>query len=136
MKRDNDTSYFTFDTTSKYKNQRSADCVVRAISLAENKTWTEVFDALSEIAKVQFRMPNEQAVFTAYLKTLGYTKFKAPRTDGNRRVLAKDFAIKSTSQIIIANVGAHHLSVFINGKIHDTWNCGDKAVGNYWIKNL
>ena len=33
------------------KGRFTNDCVIRAISLAENKTWNETYDELSEIAQ-------------------------------------------------------------------------------------
>ena len=29
---------------------------------------------------------------------------------------------------------ANHLSFIDKGTLVDTWNCGSKSVGNYWIK--
>lgn len=132
MKKDIETSWYIFDTTSK-KEQNSGDCVVRSISLAMGKTWQEVYSDLCTIGAKLYRMPNESQVFERYLKEQGWEKHPAPRVNGNHRVLAKDFAI-STKEICIAKVGAHHLSCIINNKIHDIWNCGLKSVGNYWTK--
>ena len=36
-------------TNANPKNKRTNDCVIRAIALAENKTWLEVFDELAEL---------------------------------------------------------------------------------------
>jgi hypothetical protein len=134
MKRDKETSYYTFDTTSKFEHARSCDCVIRSISLATGKSWVEVFDGLCEIARKMYRVPNERAVYEKYLDSLGWKKQPAPKHDGNYKYLAKDF-VKMLKKTAVVHVGGHHVSCFLNDKIHDIWNCGEGSVGNYWIKS-
>jgi hypothetical protein len=133
MKKPVNTPWFEFDTTSKKTEQRAGDCVVRSISLATGKSWEEVYDALCALGRKMYRMPNDKAVYSKYLNSLGWTKMAAPRKEDNHKFLAHEFA-KMTKSPTIAHVGAHHLSCFINNKIHDIWDCGNYSVGNYWVK--
>ena len=133
MKRDPEQSWYTFDTSSKYKHARSCDCVIRSISLAMDKPWQEVFDGLCSIARDMYRVPNEPAVYAKYLEANGWKKMPAPRHADNTKYLAKDFVSEFKGRAC-AHVGGNHVSCFIDGKIHDIWDCGYKSVGNYWIK--
>lgn len=136
MKKDLNNPWFEFDTTSKYKNQRAGDCVVRSISLALELPWEQVFDDLCKIARKMYRMPNDKAVYGKYLEQRGWKKMPAPRKEDNHRYLALEFCKKLVPEHnrAIAHVGGYHLSCFIAGKIHDIWDCGNYSVGNYWIE--
>lgn len=133
MKTLKSTSWYVFDTTSRYKSQKSCDCVVRSISLATGKSWEEVYDDLCTIGRKLCRMPNEKLVYGRYLQSIGWEKMPAPRKQDNHRFLAKEFVV-SHKETIIAHVGGHHLSCFIEGRIHDIWDCGSYSVGNFWVK--
>ena len=39
------------------------------------------------------------------------------------------------SDIIVCNIGTHHLTVIKNKKFWDTWDCSYDCVGTYWIKS-
>lgn len=133
MKKIVETATYKFATTSKYKNANSCDCVIRSISLAMGKDWKEVFDGLCTIAREMYRIPNEKLVYEKYLEQNGWKKMSQPRYDDNTKYLAGHFC-KKVNGNVIARVGGHHLSCIIDHKIHDIWDCSEKCVGNYWIK--
>lgn len=134
MKKCLDTKYFVFETSSA-KQQRSCDCVVRSISLAENKTWKKVYTDLCELGLKMYRMPNEKEVFEKYLKQNGWLKQKMPKYPNNTRYTGKEFCSEygGLGTAIVSMRG--HLAVMIDSKFHDIWDCSDCCVGNYWIKN-
>lgn len=133
MKRPQETDTFTFDTSSKKPNQRSSDCVIRAISLATGFEWVLVFDDLCKIARKIYRVPNEKNTYERYLERLGWKKRPMPKHEDGTRFTARELAVKYKNQTIIMSL-ANHLTCSINGKIHDIWDCGEKAVGNYWVR--
>ena len=118
------------------KNHKASDCVVRAISYATGKSWEEVYRALCEIGLEECDMPNSKKVWHKYLDKLGWQKMPMPRFSDNTRYTLSEFcesAVKNKSEICIVSI-AHHL-VSVKGKtFFDTWNCGHKSVGNYWVK--
>lgn len=131
MKKAVETKYYMFATTSRKPNQRSGDCVIRSISLALDKTWNEVYDSLCEIGRDMCRVPNEDKVYEKYLTGLGFTKQKQLRKDDNTKYTAREFAENHRKGTYIVRL-SHHLTCIKDGKIHDTWNCGEWTTGNYY----
>ena len=130
MKKPKETEWYTFDTTSKYPDHRSCDCVIRAISLATGKTWLEVFDDLTEMAREMYRIPNEEKVYIKYLEKIGWKKHNQPWKTDCDKYTAKEFTnvVRGTAILKLA----HHLVCVKDGKLHDIWDCGGKCVGVYW----
>ena len=116
------------------KQNKTNDCVIRAISFATNKSWEDVYNDLTKLGCKKALMPNDNKVCQAYLKQLGYTKEKMPKKLNNKRYTLEEFineiAHKNFTYIISI---AKHLTVVKDKKLYDTWNCSYKCVGNYWI---
>ncbi len=129
--------------------KRKGDCVVRAICKATKQPWIKVYRDLCDIGSQEYEMPTSPNVYQKYLKQLGWKKMPMPKViipiiifgkgttskgTSYRRVKAKELAesLKDTDSIIISL--ANHLTMAQYGTIHDTWNCGNKYCGNYWIK--
>lgn len=128
------------------KRIKACDCVVRAIGLALDKTWDEVFKALSDIGFKMKRMPNEKAVYEKYLEQQGWTKHKQPRLMDGGKLTVDQFAStfelaglkKSDYKKIIITVANHMTCIEWAGyemQLLDTWDCSRKSVGNYWTKD-
>lgn len=114
------------------KNSLSAnDCVFRAISTAQRKTWEETYLEICQVGLRLMDAPTSKKVIETYLKEQGYVMQKQLRKANNTKFTVEEFAAKF-------NVGAYvlsltgHLTCVVNGKILDTWNCSDMSVGNYW----
>jgi hypothetical protein len=110
---------------------RSNDCVIRAIAKATGKDWDEVFEQLAIIGLELKDVVNSKPVYDKYLQQLGYLMQKQPRKSNNTKYTAAEFAKKFNKGRYVISL-AHHLSVVVDGKIYDTWNCSEKSVGNYW----
>ena len=134
-----DTNVFHYHNTNP-KGKKTNDCVIRAISAITNKTWDEIFIDLSAISLKYKVTMDDPKCFERYLKQLGFTKHKVPRKADNTRYTGKEFCelipneIKELSNNIIANIGSHHITAIVKGKIYDTWDCSDRRIGNYWTK--
>ena len=117
------------------KGKKKGDCVVRAIAYASGQTWEKTLDDLVEIAKKECCMPNDQTAYEKYLDKLGFIKHKQPRTEDNLKytVLESYLIIDSNKYDVVVSV-ANHLTCLDNNKIIDTWNCGNKCIGNYWTR--
>ncbi len=114
------------------KGKKIGDCVVRSIAIAQNKKWIDVYRELCEIGFELSDMPNSKSVYEEYLKRNGWTKMPMPKDNG-KRIKLQDWADAMDDKLFIANV-VKHLTVVENGVLLDTWNCGHKCIGNYFIK--
>lgn len=127
-----DTETFTWYNANP-KHKFTNDCVIRAISKAKGKSWYDIFNILSQYARQDCDILNSKSVFDKYLTQTGFIKHKQPRHSDNTKYTGDEFAKEFNKGIYVLNM-ANHLTVCVDGKIYDTWNCGYKTVGNYWEK--
>lgn len=125
-------SHFEYNNANPKNLKSSGDCVVRAISVGTGKPWDEVFQELCTLGLKLKAMPNDDKVFRKYLGNLGYTQQKQPRKSDNTKYTVAEFTELAKDSDIYIIVVANHLTCIKNKKIHDTWDCGRKCVGNYW----
>lgn len=137
-------------TTYKYhnenpKNRKTGDCVLRAISVALNKSWDEVLDDLVAISHATKYSPMSTECYSRYLENNGYIKQKQPRKFDNTKYTGEEFCkyISNTypDRIgnVLAHIGGHHITVFSDAdgqglRCWDTWNPTEYTIGNFWIK--
>ena len=117
------------------KNRKTADCVVRAISLALDKSWEDVYLSMVNFGLKQGLVFNDKRNVKKYLEKYVYLKTEPmPRRNDNTRYTLEEFAdeLAQTNKTYIVSV-AKHLTVVKNKKLFDTWDCSKKSVGNYWI---
>lgn len=116
------------------KNKKTGDCVLRAISTALGQDYWKTLDEMVEVTKKTGYYMSEKEGYTAYLKSKGYSMQKMPRKWDNTRYTVEEFAdelVKPGYNYLIKV--AHHLTCLKDKTLYDTWNCGHKSVGNYWI---
>jgi hypothetical protein len=120
------------------KGMKAADCVIRSIAKATNKTWDEVYLDLVAIGFKKKAMPNDKRVFAAYLEQLGFEKHKMPRTDsGLSYQIIEYFSILDIkNQLKGAYVVSirSHLTCVVDGVLYDTFDCRTSKLLNYWTK--
>ena len=104
------------------------DCVVRSISLAENRTWDETFDMLSKIAKEESILLDDVTFVDSYLNKK-YKRFCYRCND--ERVKVKDFCNKRKEGIYLATMRGH-ITCIIDGIIYDTWDCSNEKTWSIW----
>lgn len=110
--------------------KKTNDCVVRSLSLAYDKTWIEVFDELTEIARENFDVVTSKEVYAEYLQKHGAEYIKTMTKYS--RLSGGDFADQHQEGVYILRM-ANHLTVCKQGKIYDTWDCTSKMVYNAWL---
>lgn len=119
------------------KGWKTNDCVVRALAGATNTSWEVTYLTLCEIGAKKCRMPNDKQTYEAFLKERGWIKQKMPvwydAFGKKNRYTVADLAKEYPDKKMVVSV-AHHLTFIDKGVLKDLWNCGSKAVGNYWIK--
>ena len=106
------------------------DCVIRAISIALNKPWEEVFIELSTMAYFCHSIISHNYVWGKYLYWLGFIPFMIPK------VCPECITIKIFSEIFdkgtyVIGTGSHAVAV-IDGNYYDTWDSGDEQPSFFW----
>ena len=108
------------------------DCVVRAISIAENQSWNETYINLCLMGLKMYDMPSSNRVWHEYLRTLGYKRRIVPN-DCPFCYTVKDFCGEYFKGTYILGTGNHVICVK-NGDWYDTWDSGDETPIYYWSK--
>lgn len=108
------------------------DCVIRAISIANNKSWNETYINLCLQGLAMHDMPSSNRVWHEYLKNQGYTRHMIPDTCPDCYTV-RDFCGEYFRGTYILGTGTHVIAV-IDGDYLDTWDSGDESPVFYWTK--
>lgn len=108
------------------------DCVVRALSIALDKDWYEVYIELCLQGFSMCDMPSSNKVWGELLKSYGFHRYIIPDTCPKCYTI-KDFAGEHFKGIYIVGTGTHVCTV-IDGNVYDSWDSGDETPVFYWHK--
>lgn len=114
------------------KKKSVGDCVIRAICVAENKEWDDIY---LEVVLKGFEMkdiPSSNAVWGSYLKELGYARYIVPNTCPDCYTIT-DFVRDNPIGTYILATGTH-VVVARDGSYMDTWDSGQETVIYYFEK--
>lgn len=111
---------------------KCGDCAVRAVVKATNSSWYTVFDDLIPIARKMQLMPNDRKVIGKYLESKGFRWVPIKVSKGSKRPTVKEFASKYTGIYVLSL--ASHLTAVANNKYYDIWDCGNRSLYGYWVK--
>ena len=106
------------------------DCVVRAISLALNKRWLDVYDDLCKLGRKEYNMPSADAVWGKYLYRKGFEPFLLPESCPSC-VTIRLFSHMHPNGVYIVGTGNHAVAV-IDGDYYDSWDSGDEIPSFFW----
>lgn len=125
--------HFNFHNENPKGCLTAQDCALRALGYC-NDGWDNVYKELSEIGFEIKNTFNSNKCVEEYLKRHGWDKQKQPRKSDGRKIKLQDFARahKDDGKIFVGI--ANHWTCVDGGYIIDTWDCGEKCVGNYWTK--
>lgn len=116
------------------KNKKTSDCVIRALTGATGKNYYDVLDELVVIAKKTGYGVLDKKCFEKFLDQNGFVKYKQPRKEWGLKYLVAEIDKLSKSKSIVVSM-ANHLACVVNGKLIDIWDCRNKTIGNYWVKD-
>lgn len=119
-------------TNPNPNNNHTGDCVIRAISIAENKDWDDVYVELMVKGYVMKDMIESNELWNSYLHGLGYNRYIIPNTCPDCYSV-REFAEDHPQGIYILGTGTHAVTV-IDGNYYDTWDSGYKVPIYYWKK--
>ena len=108
------------------------DCVIRAISIAQNEPWRNVYIGLAIQGLLMGDMPSSNKVWGEYLKSKGYRRYIIPN-DCPDCYTVRDFCGEYFKGRYILGTGSHVIAV-IDGDYYDTWDSGDESPIYYWTK--
>ena len=114
----------------KYYNANSQgnfvnDCVIRAVSVAENTTWEETYDDLSEIAKKNGILLDDVNFIDPLLD------YRYNRIPLFRNISIGEFVCSHKYGVYLITVPGH-ITVVKNGVLYDTFDCRDKIIKDVW----
>jgi hypothetical protein len=98
------------------------------------KSWETTFTELCEIALAFKAMPNDKKVYAKYLEKY-FDKRPQLKNAFGKKLTGKEFCKyleENEIRCAIAHIGSHHIVAVIDYKIHDTWDCTNWCVGNFW----
>lgn len=100
------------------------DCVVRAICIATDRTWDDVYLNICMQGFLMKNMPSVNNVWGTYLKSIGFVPYALP-TNCPDCYTVRDFCAQNRSGIYILATGSHVVAV-IDGNYCDAWDSGDE----------
>ena len=103
------------------------DCVVRAISVAEGKSWDESYDELSDIAQDEGNLLDDVNFVEGYLDRRYKRVPHYSRTVG-------EFLEEYPKGIYLVTM-PNHITVVLDGVLYDVFDCRNKTMWTAWKVN-
>ena len=110
--------------------KQANDCVVRAIAIATERSWQDVFADLCRQGRILCDMPSSNSVWSMYLQEEGFEQFLLPESCP-RCVTVRAFADRFPLGTYIIGTGNHAVAV-IDGDYYDSWDSGDEIPAYFW----
>lgn len=119
------------------KGRKTGDCSTRALVGCLGINYEEALQLQTKWSLKTYYDPSSKQVIEKVLSEFGYAKMKQPRKSDNTKYMVKELdqilTDKQLEEGVLVTVANHHTCI-VNGVIQDIWDCGDKSVGNYYIK--
>ena len=110
------------------------DCVVRAICIATDRTWDDVYLNICMQGFLMKNMPSVNNVWGTYLKSIGFVPYALP-TNCPDCYTIRDFCAQNRSGTYILATGSHAVAV-IDGNYCDAWDSGDEMPISVWRREI
>jgi len=124
-------------TNVNFKNRSTTDCVVRAITSATNKKYTEILDMLIKEYKRTGNHIADPKNYSKVLAELGFIKYTQPKKWDKKKYRIDEIQEVTNQETIIISVNKHLTCIKTINKrkfLIDTWDCRNKYIRNYWIR--
>lgn len=109
---------------------RVDDCTVRAIGKITGKSWAEVYIYICLYGLISSNMPEANAVWGRYLRSLGFVRKPVPDTCPDCYTV-QSFCADHPRGKYLCVLDSHVVAVS-NGDYYDTWDSGQETVHYYW----
>ena len=110
------------------------DCVVRSIAKVLGYDWERTYIELALQGFMMCDMPSANAVWGAYLRSKGFTRYVIP-ADCPECYTISDFARDNPHGKYVLAIGSHVVTV-IDGNYYDSWDSGEEIPVYYWKKEV
>lgn len=112
--------FYNANTKGNFVN----DCVVRAISVAENKSWNETYEELSDLAQIEGVLLDdvefvENYLDKRYMRECHYSKS------------VEEFLEEFPAGTYLVTMKGH-ITTIIDGVLYDTFDCRDRRMWCAW----
>lgn len=101
------------------------DCVIRAISVAEDRSWSETYDDLSRIAKNNGILLDDINFVEPLLD------YRYDRVETYPWEIVQDIVEEYPYGTYLITMDGH-ITVLKNGVIYDTFDCRDRLIRDVW----
>lgn len=108
------------------------DCVVRAIAIATDRSWDDIYIHICLQGYIMKNMPSVNKVWGTYLSSIGFYNEQLPNNCPNCYTI-KDYCEDNPYGIFILATGTHVICA-IDGDYYDSWDSGDELVTSVWRK--
>lgn len=108
-----------------------SDCVIRALAVAFDKTWYQMFDELTDFARQKAMTPTDDICWKAYVEEQNVQHIQTIRR-GKHLWKDGDAFVKAHKDGRYILQMAKHVSVSVDGVIYDIWDCSDRFVYQAW----
>ncbi len=119
-------------TNTNPMKRHTNDCVIRAISLAEDRTWEDVFMDLAQQGLALCDTMEANSTWGSYLKENGWVQETLPNSCP-ACYTASDFCDDFSHGTYIVCTGSHVICV-ISGDIYDTSDTSNEIVTYYFYR--
>lgn len=106
------------------------DCVIRAISIALNKNWYDVYDDVCHVGRNECNMPSSDSVWGRYLYQCGFEPFLLPESCPRCTTVSAFSRLFPEGTYIIGT--GHHAVAVIDGNYYDSWDSGNEVPSFFW----
>ena len=106
------------------------DCVIRAIAIATDKRWYDVYDELTALGREEANMPNADAVWCKLLYRYGFEPFLLPDACPKCTTVRR-FSEMFPIGTYIIGTGTHAVCV-MEGDYYDSWDSGSETPSFFW----
>lgn len=110
----------------------TSDCVVRALSIAQNQSWDKTYLELCIQGYAMGDWGSSNLVWSAYLKNKGFKRYVVPE-ECPVCYTVEDFCREYPEGTYILATGTHVVAV-IDGDYYDSWDSGAEPIIYYWKK--
>lgn len=119
------------------KGRKTGDCSTRALVGCLGISYDEALKLQVEMALKTYYDLTSRKVIAKVLEKFGYVKMRQPKKVDGTKYCVKEMdrvvGLETLEKGVIVGVANHWVAIKGNNYI-DTWNSGNKCVGNYYIK--
>ena len=115
------------------KGKSVGDCTIRAIGIATDRNWYDVYLDLCLFGMLMCDMPSSNAVTTAYLRNKGFRRRTIP-DDCPDCYTIEDFCKDHPKGTFVIGTGGH-LTTVIDGCLWDSWDSRNETPVYYFEKS-